>query len=341
MHMRKTCGLVILGLALTCRSVFSADTVAVRRQQVLVAGAKGPAGLAALQSALEDESPLVRRPAIRALVALGASAHKALAGALSNTDPVVRRAALLALVGRPTQASLPMLAQGLTDEDPGVRQSAVGLLVVIEPRTDEALGLLRQAANDKATEVQMPAALALAASGTVPKTFSVPPPDRVPLRQRPDMMDQISRIESALTVPLPRDGWRFRVDPAKKGHLRKWSDAAHDDSTWGEMPIGAFWNPEYIGVAWYRRRLELPDRPEHLAAELVFEAVDETAWVWVNGAYVGGQDIGSDGWDKPFRVDVTEQLRWNSTNQITVRVLNTAFAGGIWKPVRIDALKLK
>jgi len=341
MHMRGTCGFVILSLALACLPVLSADTVAVRRQQVLVAAAKGPAGLAALQSALKDESALVRRPAIRALVALGAPAHKALTEALNNADPVVRRAALLALVGEPSQASLPILVRALADEDAGVRGSVVGLLVAIKPRTDEVLGLLRQAANDKATEVQMLAALALAAAGATPKAFSVQPPDRVPLRRRPDMADQISRIELALTVPLPKDGWRFRVDPASEGHLQKWFDVAYDDSTWGEMPIGAFWTPEYIGVAWYRRQFDLPDRPEHLAAELVFEAVDETAWVWVNGVYVGGQDIGPDGWDKPFRVDVTEELRWNATNQITVRVLNTAFAGGIWKPVRLDALKLK
>jgi hypothetical protein len=319
----------------------AADSVAVRREQVLAAAARGAAGMPALQVALNDESPFVRRAAVRALTGLGAPAQPALSAALGNGDPVVRRAALLALAGEPPPAAIPLLAQALADADVSIRQSAVSLLATITPRPDRVTELLQQAATDKTPEVQVAAALALAAAGTSSTTFSVPPPERVPLRRRPDMVDHITRIVAATSVPLPKDGWRFRVDPAAEGHAHAWFDPAYDDATWSELPIEAFWTPNYIGVGWYRRTFDLPARPEQLAAELVFEGVDETAWVWVNGVYVGGQDIGPDGWDKPFRVDVTEELRWNAGNQITVRVLNTAFAGGIWKPVRLDALKLK
>lgn len=334
------CLLAVLPL-LACAQALAAESVAQRRQQVYAAAAQGLAGLPALQRALGDESPLVRRPAIRALLDLGAPAEKALTEALDSADPVVRRAALLALVGEPTAAALPHLNRALADEDVSLRQSAVNLLIAITPRTEGVLALLSRYANDKAPEVQVAAALALAASGDSPSAFSVQPPDRVPLRRRPDMVDHISRIVTAQTIPLSRDGWRFRIDPSAEGHVQNWFAPAYDDATWSEMPIEAFWTPDYIGVGWYRTTLDLPDRPDHLAAELVFEAVDETAWVWVNGVYVGGQDVGPDGWDKPFRVDVTEEVRWQASNQITVRVLNTAYAGGIWKPVRLDALKLK
>jgi hypothetical protein len=332
------CLAVLCGLAV---GEEAPERVTERRERVLAAAARGAAGLPALQLALNDESPFVRRAAVRALTGLGAPAQPALTAALENGDAVVRRAALLALAGEPTPAAIPLLAQALADPDVSMRQSAVSLLATITPRPDRATELLRQAATDKAPEVQVAAALALAAAGTSSTAFSVPPPERVPLRRRPDMVDHTTRIVAATSIPLPKDGWRFRVDPAAEGHVHTWFDPACDDATWSELPIEAFWTPDYLGVGWYRRTFDLPARPEHLAAELVFDAVDETAWVWVNGVYVGGQDIGPDGWDKPFRVDATEELRWNARNQITVRVLNTAFAGGIWKPVRIDALKLK
>jgi len=37
---------------------------------------------------------------------------------------------------------------------------------------------------------------------------------------------------------------------------------------------------------------------------------------------------------------VTDLLRWGEENQVTVRAMNTAAAGGIWQPITIMALKL-
>ena len=58
------------------------------------------------------------------------------------------------------------------------------------------------------------------------------------------------------------------------------------------------------------------------------------------GSHAGQHDIGPDGWTVPFCLDVTAFLKWGQENQITVRVLNTAQAGGIWKPVTLEVLKL-
>ena len=73
--------------------------------------------------------------------------------------------------------------------------------------------------------------------------------------------------------------------------------------------------------------------------EICFDGVDECAWVWINGRNVGQHDLGPDGWDKPFTLDITEEVRWGERNQITVRVQDSAYAGGIWKPVRIEVLQ--
>ena len=50
-------------------------------------------------------------------------------------------------------------------------------------------------------------------------------------------------------------------------------------------------------------------------------------------------DLGTEGWDKPFALDVTKELKWGQKNQITVRVYDSAYAGGIWKPVKLEVLK--
>lgn len=314
-------------------------SVAERRERVIQAAGRGEAGIPTLRRALDDENALVRRAALHVLVRMGAK--DALAAALGNRDVVVRRAALTALVGVPSKEDLPYLATALDDEEEIVRVAAIRLLGAIKPPTDEIVDLYRKAEQDESPEVQLVAVTAL--SSLIPSAgrFHMPASDTVPLREREDMADHLTRIVSAFSYPLPRDGWKFRVDPAVAGHAQKWFEEDFDDSAWSDMSIERPWMDGYVGVGWYRRTFDLPERPGHLAAELVFEGVDESAWVWVNGVYVGGQDIGPDGWNQPFNLDVTQVLRWEGRNQITVRAMNTAFAGGIWRPIRLEALTLR
>jgi len=108
--------------------------------------------------------------------------------------------------------------------------------------------------------------------------------------------------------------------------------------------IGKFWDDfghkAQTGIGWYRGRFKLPEKPACNAVEICFEAIDESAWVWINGEYVGQHDIGPAGWTVPFNLDVTPFVKWGQENQITVRVLNTASGGGIWKPVALEVLKM-
>ena len=78
---------------------------------------------------------------------------------------------------------------------------------------------------------------------------------------------------------------------------------------------------------------------DHNAVELHFEAVDECAWVWLNGIYVGQHDLGPNGWKTPFWIDVTKEIKWGQENVIVVRIQDTAGDGGIWKPVHVEVLK--
>jgi beta-galactosidase/beta-glucuronidase len=163
--------------------------------------------------------------------------------------------------------------------------------------------------------------------------------ETVSVRDRKDWDHDIKVVQ---TIPLPVEGWRFKTDPKEDGHLQKWFAPTQDDSAWLPIEIGKAWEEQgqvYDGVAWYRGSFDLPAKPSCLAVELAFGGVDEIAWVWLNGEYVGQHDLGAAGWDKPFALDVTAALKWGAENQITVRVYDSAYAGGIWKPVDLQVLQ--
>lgn len=302
---------------------------AARRTGLIAHADRGADAIPALAAALEDENLVVRRTAVRLLVELGAPAQPALGGALANSDALVRRAALSAVCDPPTPERLPHLRTAVVDADPFVRLAAVNLLVQFKPRTQEVNDLLEAARKDEFAAVRDAAARA------VWPFFK----ETVSIRDRKDW-DHDVRV--AQTIPLPEDGWRFATDPEEDGHILKWFAPDFDDSSWTPIKIGSAWEEQghtYDGVAWYRGSFDLPEKPEHLAVELAFGAVDEVAWVWVNGEYVGQHDLGTAGWDKPFALDATKELLWGQKNQITVRVHDSAFAGGIWKPVEVQVLQ--
>ena len=149
-------------------------------------------------------------------------------------------------------------------------------------------------------------------------------------------------VVTVKTVPLPQEGWSFRTDPMGNGHHKGWFNPGFNDSKWKKLKIGVWENQGYHGydgIAWYRIRFTMPPKSECNAVEIHFGAVDETAWVWLNGKYVGQHDAGIIGWDKPFDLNITDEINWGGENVLAVRVEDTVAAGGIWQPVVINLVK--
>ncbi len=310
----------------------SSKTPMERRAAVLEAGKKGEAGLGELTAAMKDPAAMVRRTAVRCLGEIGAPAAGALRDAATDDgDALVRRTAVRELARIEGAKALPTLGKAVKDADAMVRRTAVEALAGMKPRTEAITNLLRQAQGDKDTGVSQ-----LANNVLWPfhkKAESV--------RERPEFKDH--QLNVVKTIPLPTDGWKFKTDPKQDGQMSKWYEGDFNDKNWSAISIGKVWEEQghagYDGAAWYRRTIKLPEKPDQDGTDLVFEGVDESAWVWVNGQYVGDHDIGMAGWDQTFRVDVTDALKWGQENQITVRVLDRAMAGGIWKPVYLEVLK--
>lgn len=151
--------------------------------------------------------------------------------------------------------------------------------------------------------------------------------------------------EGEVTIrPLAAE-WRFSTDPGDAGVKGTWSAEGMDDSRWAVVRSdkGSGWEsqgfPDYTGLGWYRQQLTPPAEPARKRAYLYFGAVDEDAWVYLNGKQVLEHSCASTGlipeqiWMTPFLIDVAPQLRAGQANTLAVRVLNRLGMGGVYLPV--------
>lgn len=322
-------GLCVFSLAAATDALDDTLSLSERRAALMLCADGSSEAVARLTLALDEDNLVLRRTAVRLLADLGARAKEALDRALDNDDVVVRRTALWAICSIPEVDATPYLARAIKDDQGLVRQAAVEQLVAIKPQTDASIALLKMAQQDGVDSVRKAASDAL-------WPFHG---ERIPLRERKDYDHDITVVQ---TIPLPKDGWRFRLDPGRDGHLKDWFLPTFKDEEWDLTSIEQVWQDagyEHVGVAWYRHWIELPAEPQHTAVELSFKGVDECAWVWVNGTYVGKHDVGPEGWNLPFLLNITEEARWGEKNQITIRAMNTRHGGGVWRPVMIDILQ--
>lgn len=132
--------------------------------------------------------------------------------------------------------------------------------------------------------------------------------------------------------------WRFRMDPKNLGLKEKWYIGYHTHD-WMDIEIGDWWEPQlqttYLGNAWYRFEFDAPAEWKDKKILLAFGAVDEEAWVWLNGQSVGDHAIGAEGWNAVFEFDVTGKLLPGGKNILCVRVYNSSGVGGVWKSVKL------
>jgi HEAT repeat protein len=116
-----------------------------------------------------DADARVRQAAAAALVQAGTSARPVEAAvhhALADSDAIVRlfAAGIVGQLGQPG-AALPVLLAGLSDDDPGVRVEAAGLLAIVGSTHDDVLAPLIDALRDREPQVRLAAADALGQIG--------------------------------------------------------------------------------------------------------------------------------------------------------------------------------
>ncbi|WP_461533653.1 glycoside hydrolase family 2 protein [Sinomicrobium sp.] len=131
---------------------------------------------------------------------------------------------------------------------------------------------------------------------------------------------------------LPLDGyWAFKTIET----LEDAPPLAHPDSLWqnsDSLMVPGNWDTEpvyaqYRGMGMYRRDIKVPAMWEGDIIRLHFEAVYETARVYVNGRYVGSHQGGY----TPFEFRVEDLLKIGENNVIAV-VADNRYRRGAWWP---------
>lgn len=154
----------------------------------------------------------------------------------------------------------------------------------------------------------------------------------------------------------------FIKDPTKK-HIRPKGNPGSDfpfvqadfkDDAWEKVTLPHDWainkpfytgdNPEVgggmgrlpsQGVAWYRKKLDIPTADKGKVIYLDIDGAMSYAMVWLNGNLVGGWPYGYNS----FRLDLTPYLNYSGENQLSIRIDNPNHSarwypgGGIYRNV--------
>ncbi len=296
---------------------------------LLLSFAVGVALFAAAGKGMDPKHDIARRAEFRKRLASDRAG--AIRFGLKHADPVLRSRALLELFRDRGAAALPELKRLAADPDRRVRMTVLGCLGELpdSPERRAAAKVLRENSDDVALS---------AAAGRIAAPFKFRR-TKPRLSERDDWDYAVATVSS---TELPKRGWKFATDPEGNGHDRDFFAENFDDGGWKTIGVGNWEEqgfPGYDGFAWYRIAFDAPEKVDCNAVELSFGGVDEEAWVWLNGVYVGQHAVGTGGWDKPFALDVTDEIRWGGRNVLVVRVYDARQAGGIWKPVKLDILR--
>lgn len=115
--------------------------------------------------------------------------------------------------------------------------------------------------------------------------------------------------------------WKFRIDSSDVGEKEKWYNGLSKT-----RPIGVpgSWNDQYedimnyFGLAWYEQSSYIPANWRGQRIFIRFGSATYSAKVWINGRLSGTHEGGR----MAFAFDITNLVKWNESNRITVRVEN-------------------
>jgi sialate O-acetylesterase len=157
------------------------------------------------------------------------------------------------------------------------------------------------------------------------------------IAQIPELAGVVSQLERVRRDPASARaefehdlaGWFERNDPGSSVH-EPWNAESLDATSWPVMRVPVLWEkaglPDFDGVVWFRREIDVPAEWAGRDTELHLGAVDDIDATWVNGQFVGS---GTE-WVKPRVYALRAGTLKPGRNVIAVRVLDTGGGGGLW-----------
>lgn len=132
-------------------------------------------------------------------------------------------------------------------------------------------------------------------------------------------------------VPM-MTGWKVKRAAELKDFGERYFTAEVDDSSWPEAEVvdnDKLFPDRYI---LYRKWVEVPESWKGRPVNISFGAVDDNAFVYMNGVKLGEHF----GYNEPFQFKASE-VKYGEKNLVAVMVDNPTSVGGIWKPVVMGA----
>ena len=164
--------------------------------------------------------------------------------------------------------------------------------------------------------------------------------------------EQLGNYDDFQLTPL---NWYFTPDPENAGEKDHWEKTPLREmkTRWTRIRTDAPWENQkkhpdadfrklmekYDGYGYYGIGLKIDPAWKGKEVYLIFGAVDESAWVYVNGKFAGKHVFAAaNDWSTPFAIPITDTIDWKKDRQtVVVRVEDKAGQGGIWRPVMLAA----
>jgi hypothetical protein len=168
--------------------------------------------------------------------------------------------------------------------------------------------------------------------------FGATPPAEARYVDGTDYWDLLPKLR--VVEKLPLDGWQFKADHDKVGMDQGYFKPDRPAGDFTRTRIGRFWDHrgyQVLDEGWYRLRYKCPELPQGKRVFLHFGAVDESAWLYVDGQLVAWYDTAHPEltWNEPFLLELTGSLESGAEHLLAIRVGNKGGAGGIHKPVTL------
>lgn len=330
------------------------DHALIRRTAAHLLVRLGDPALAGIEQGLRNDDFQVRRIMMRGLAERGTFADY-WSVVLLDSHPSIRGDVQRRYMedfplpqGEPLEAIVRRLADAYAGADRENRMHVVETIAGLTPLTDAGRDLLGTAASDPDPEIRESAFHAIQSFLTLDWPGGealIDAAEADPVRAIRDLgLAMRTTLLSVKIHTLPADGWRFQTDPDNRGVDAGWHQPGFDDSAWRddgriETAWETFLDEFYIGNGWYRREIDVPAAQGWDRAILHFGGVDESGWAWLDGQALGGQDIGTLGWDLPFSLEITDWVRPGERQHVAIRARNTLGNGGVWQPVRLIFLR--
>ncbi len=122
--------------------------------------------------------------------------------------------------------------------------------------------------------------------------------------------------------------WKFKRDSADVGEKEQWFTGLNVTRS---IAVPGSWNEQfddmrdYMGPVWYEQNTYVPKSWKGQQVFIRIGSAQYLAKIWVNGKPIGMHEGGS----LPFAFNITEALKWDAANKITIYVEN------ILKPNRV------